>query len=211
MDLTDRREAYVAAGLDIDDLAPDPLTQFERWYAEAVESGIWEPNSMVVATVDDEGFPEARFVLLKSFDADGFVFYTNYDSAKGEALDRLGRAGLNFGWLELRRQVRLVGDVERTSDAEAEAYFATRERGSQLGAWASPQSHRVADRAELEGRYTEAAARFSDSEVPRPPNWGGYRVRPQRIEFWQGRPNRFHDRLRYVRSGDDWTIERLAP
>jgi pyridoxamine 5'-phosphate oxidase len=211
VDLSDRRETYIHDGLDLADLAPDPFTQFEHWFADAEAANLWEPNSMTVATVDDGGFPSVRYVLLKSVDVDGFVFYTNYRSAKGRALDHSGRAALAFGWLELRRQVRVIGTVTKTSREESAAYFAQRPRGSQIAAWASPQSEVVADRAELERRYGDVEARFADGDIPRPEHWGGYRVRPLSVEFWQGRPHRFHDRMRYRRTDVGWRIERLAP
>jgi pyridoxamine 5'-phosphate oxidase len=211
MDLATRRESYETSGFDLADAADDPTTQFRRWYADATDAGVVEPNAMAVATIDEEGQPEARFVLLKAVDEDGFVFYTNYTSAKGRALDRSGRAGLTFAWLQLRRQVRVRGTVTRTSAAEADAYFATRGRGSQIGAWASPQSDVVPDRAFLDDAYTRTEERFAGRDIPRPDHWGGFRVLPETVEFWQGRPNRFHDRLRYVRSDGGWRIERLAP
>lgn len=211
MDLSDRREHYEAEGLDIGDVDADPIRQFEHWYRDAEEAELWEPNACVVSAVDAEGWPTSRFVLLKGFGPDGFSFFTNYQSDKGRALEHSGRAALTFGWLPLRRQVRIQGPVERVSELESDRYFAQRPPGSQLGAWASPQSEVVADRAELDRRFAAIEAGIGEGLVERPPHWGGYRVTPVSIEFWQGRPNRFHDRLRYRRDGNAWVIERLAP
>lgn len=211
MDLADRREEYVTAGLDIDEVHADPIAQFERWFTEVESAGLWEPNAMVVSSVDPDGWPTSRFVLLKEVDQRGFAFYTNYESDKARALDHSGRAALTFGWHELRRQVRVLGHVSRVDAEHSDAYFARRPRGSQIGAWASPQSRPVADRSILDERYDEVEARFADLDIPRPPNWGGYLVRPERVEFWQGRPNRFHDRIVYTWHADGWTRARLAP
>ncbi len=211
MDLGDRREQYQSEGLDLPDVDPDPIVQFRSWFADVEASGLWEPNAMVVSTVDEEGWPAARIVLLKSLDDRGFVFYTNYESDKGRELAAVPRTSLTFFWIELRRQVRVRGVARRLGDAENDAYFATRPRGSQLGAWASPQSQVVAGRHTLETRYAELDARYRDAEIPRPPHWGGIAVEPERIEFWQGRENRLHDRLRYERAAGSWTIVRLAP
>ncbi len=211
MEIADRREEYETVGLDRKDLAADPVEQFGRWYRDAEQAGIWEPNACVVSAVDAAGWPSSRYVLLKGYGDEGFVFYTNYRSAKAVALEASGRAALTFGWLPLRRQVRIHGPVERTSGAESDAYFARRPRNHQVGAWASPQSEVVEDRDALDRMWTEVEARFGSGAIPRPPHWGGYRVRPEMIEFWQGRPNRFHDRLRYRLAGDAWVVERLAP
>jgi pyridoxamine 5'-phosphate oxidase len=194
------------------DLAPDWLTQFSRWFAEVAGAGVAEPNAMIVATAAPDGRPSARTVLLKAYDSRGLVFYTNLESRKaGEALAN-PYACLVFGWLALHRQVVVCGGVEPVIRAETEAYFATRPRGAQLGAWASDQSRVIPDRSELEARYAAAAERFAETEpVPAPPHWGGLRVVPETVEFWQGRRDRLHDRLRYRRvAAGDWVVERLA-
>lgn len=212
MDLGHLREDYETAGIDIADVAPDPVTQFERWFTEVQDAGLWEPNAMIVSTVTDEGYPASRNVLLKAFDAEGFVFYTNYESEKGQQLLAHPKAALTFSWIELRRQVRVVGTAEQLAAAQSDAYFESRPRGSQIGAWASPQSQVVASRSELDERWSELEARFAGDRIPRPSHWGGFRVRPATIEFWQGRPNRMHDRLRYELTDDGaWSIDRLAP
>jgi pyridoxamine 5'-phosphate oxidase len=189
-DLARLRREYEGHGLDIRDVDPDPIEQFDRWFAEVRAAGYFEPNAMVLATVDEHGAPAARTVLLKGVDARGFVFHTNYTSAKAHELDLTGRAALTFSWSEVRRQVRVVGPVVRIDEVESDAYFATRPRGSQIGAWASDQSAVIASRAELDAAYDEIERRFADREIPRPPHWGGYRVRPERVELWQGRENR---------------------
>lgn len=190
---------------------PDPFVQFGRWFSEAVAAGVPEPEAMALATASPSGEVSARMVLLRGVDERGFRFFTNRDSAKAHDLARNPRAALVFHWHALGRQVRVTGTVAETSDEESAAYFATRPRGSQLSAWASEQSRVIATRAELERRVAEAAARFEGQEVPLPPHWGGYIVAPGEIEFWQHRPDRLHDRLRYRRSADTWVIERLMP
>ncbi|ROR89973.1 pyridoxamine 5'-phosphate oxidase [Nocardioides aurantiacus] len=206
------RQEYGDTGIEPEDLPADPVAAVRRWLDEAVEAGLHEPNAVVVATVGADGLPAARTVLLKGLDDTGFVFYTNYDSRKGRELESSGRAALLFPWHDLQRQVRVEGAVERVPPAESAAYFAQRPRGSQLGAWASPQSDPVASRAELDERYAAAEARFEGQDVPVPPHWGGYRVAPEVVELWQGRSGRMHDRLVYRRSpGEGWTLERLAP
>ena len=212
MDLAAAREEYSRGGLSEAELAADPVRMFERWYVEARDAGVREPNAMVVATTDPDGAPSARFVLLKGFDERGFVFYTNQTSRKGRALAAEPRTALLFPWHDLERQVRVEGVAEPLTRAEVAAYFAVRPRGSQLGAWASHQSTPVAGREELEQAYAEAERRFADvAEVPVPDEWGGYRVVPGSVEFWQGRIGRMHDRLVYRRTEDGWATERLAP
>lgn len=211
MDLADRREQYESQGIDIADVAADPIDQFEAWYRDAEAADLWEPNSTVVSTVDAEGWPTARYVLMKSFDNHGFVFFTNYTSDKATALDKTGRAGLTFGWLPLRRQVRIVGSVKRVAETESDEYFALRPRNSQIGAWTSPQSQIVESRKYLDDRYAAIDQDVGPGTAERPPHWGGYRVAPHSIEFWQGRPSRMHDRIRYTRVGGTWTKARLAP
>ncbi|HEX6247192.1 MAG TPA: pyridoxamine 5'-phosphate oxidase [Nocardioidaceae bacterium] len=213
-ELSELRREYAAGGLDEADLAPDPVSMFRTWMHDAVRAGLHEPNAFVLATSDRDGLPGSRIVLLKGLDERGFVFFTNYSSRKGEELASNPRAALLFPWHPLERQVRVEGTVNRLSDAENDAYFATRPRAAQLGAWASPQSQVVPDRAALDRRYDEVAARFGgEADVPRPEHWGGYCVEPATVEFWQGRIGRMHDRLRYRRSGTSgtWTTERLAP
>jgi pyridoxamine 5'-phosphate oxidase len=209
--LEGERRDYEGQDLDPAAVAPDPIEQFRAWLRGAREAGIYEPEAMTVSTVDDDGRPACRFVLLRGLDDRGFSFFTNYESAKGRSLARRPYAALTFGWLTLHRSVRVEGGVERLAPAESDAYFASRPRGAQLSAWASAQSTVIEGRDVLDRAMAEAEARFAGVEVPRPPHWGGFLVRPQLIELWQGRPNRLHDRVRYVREGDGWRIERLAP
>ena len=211
MDLARMRLEYETAGISESDFGPEPFAQFDRWFDDAVRAEVYEPNAMVVSTVDGSGRPWSRFVLLKGVSPAGFDFYTNYESNKSEHLDGSPRAALTFGWLQLHRQVNISGTVARVSDEESDAYWHVRTRGSQLGAWASEQSRTLDDREALLKRYEDADQRYGD-EVPRPPHWGGWRVIPDAVEFWQGRKNRMHDRLRYVRNVQgDWELARLAP
>jgi len=206
------REAYEHAGLDETDLAADWLTQFRQWLDDAITAGLSEPNAMIVATASRGAVPSARTVLLKGLNERGFVFFTHYTSRKGRQALANPVASLVFPWHPIQRQVLVTGAVERVTDAESDAYFASRPYGSQLGAAASPQSTVIGSRAELEAARDALAARYPEgTPVPRPPNWGGLRVVPETVEFWQGRPDRLHDRLRYRRDGDTWVVERLAP
>lgn len=210
MSLRDRRIQYETAGLDRDDLDPSPFVQWHRWYDDAVAAELPEPHAMVIGTSTDD-LPDARVVLARAVDAAGIVFYGNYDSAKGRQLDEHPVASAVFPWLGLHRQARVRGRVVVQSPAESDAYFASRPRDSQIGAWASPQSQVITDRRELDERVAALERRFADGDVPRPPHWGGWVLRPETFEFWQGRPNRLHDRFRYTRRGDGWIIDRLAP
>lgn len=210
------RREYGNAGLDVPDLEPEPMAMFGRWLDETVDAGVHEPNAMVVSTVGADGVPSSRVVLLKGVDEGGFVFFTNYESAKAREIDAHPAVALLFPWHDIQRQVRVVGTASRVSQLESEAYFAARPRDSQLGAWASPQSRVVASRSALDERYGGVLAQFVDVDaVPLPPFWGGYRIEPSSVEFWQGRKGRMHDRLRYRRAEPDanapWTVERLAP
>jgi pyridoxamine 5'-phosphate oxidase len=211
MSLRDRRVQYETAGLDLADLAATPIQQWHRWYDDAVEAGVAEPNAMTVSSNDAEGQPDARVVLAREVNDEGFVFYTNYESAKGIQLAGAPFASAVFAWLDLHRQVRVRGEIEVVSSEESDAYFASRPRESQIGAWASAQSQVITGREELEAAVVGMTQRFSGGDVPRPPHWGGLRIVPSTVEFWQGRPSRLHDRFRYAWAGTQWSISRLAP
>jgi pyridoxamine 5'-phosphate oxidase len=211
-DLTTIRTDYARAGLHERDVDPSPTAQLDRWLHEAIAAEHPEPTAMTLATASPDGEPSARVVLLKGHDDRGLVFFTSYESEKGKQLAANPRASASFFWVLLERQVRVVGSVAKVSRDESEAYFRSRPRESQLGAWASRQSTVLGGRADLEVRLEEVRARFGELEVPCPPDWGGYRLAVERMEFWQGRPSRLHDRLRYTRSGDaSWILERLSP
>lgn len=205
------RKDYILASLTENDVDQDAIKQFSRWWNEALASHIDEINAMTLATASAEGVPDARIVLLKGFDEKGFVFFTNYESSKGRQLAANPRAALVFFWKELERQIRISGLVEKVSAEESNDYFNSRPEGSRLGAWASPQSTVIPDRTWLENREEELRKQFDGKAVTRPEHWGGYRLRPLSLEFWQGRASRLHDRIRYVRKGESWKIERLAP
>lgn len=209
--IADLRRDYRAHSLSEADVDADPIVQFRRWFDDALRADVMEPTAMTLATASRDGVPSARIVLLKDVGPKGFTFFTNYSSAKGLEIDANPRVALVWFWAELERQVRVTGAVARVDEAESDAYFHSRPLDSRHGAWASPQSQVIADRAVLESQLSDAISRFGDG-VPRPPHWGGYLVAPTAIEFWQGRPNRLHDRLRYRRDASgSWHIERLAP
>ena len=210
MNIAALRRDYMGESLNESDVAADPFTQFQRWFDEALRAELPMANAMTLATAGADGAPSARIVLLKGIDHDGFVFYTNYMSRKGRELAANPRAALVFHWTDLEREVRIDGSVEKVTAAESDEYFASRPLGSRHAAIASPQSEVVGSRADLEARFTAAAAAHGEA-APRPPHWGGYRVKPVSVEFWQGRPSRLHDRLLYTRQGERWTIARLAP
>ena len=211
MGIADRRIQYETAGLDRSDLNDNPVHQLQLWYAQAEEAGCTEPNAMTVSTIGPDGGPDSRIVLARGIDQNGITFFTNRESAKGREIAENSRAAVTFGWLELHRQVRVRGNITQATEQASDAYFASRPRASQIGAWASPQSQPIADRGVLDARIAEFTARFDGIDVPRPPHWGGYVVSIEQIEFWQGRPSRLHDRFLYVREGGRWNVNRLAP
>jgi len=210
-DPTASRYEHAAHGLRRSDLDPDPIKQFSNWFTAAIEAGIRDVNAMSLATAGPDAKPSVRVVLLKGFDQDGFIFFTNYESEKGAQLEANPYGSISFYWIELDRQIRISGKTEKTSREESQTYFHSRPIGSQLGAWVSHQSEVIDARRILEARLAELEERFAGQEIPCPPHWGGYRIKPERIEFWQGRPNRLHDRFRYTRQGESWRIDRLAP
>ena len=211
MSLGELRREYMHAALSEKDAPADPLEFFDRWFADAARAEVRDANAMTLATADATGAPSARIVLLKGVDERGFVFHTDYRSRKAAELEANPRAALVFYWPELERQVRITGPASRVSRPESEQYFATRPRGSRISAWASEQSRVIPARSTLDAAVAEAEERFAQADVPAPPHWGGYRVAPVTVEFWQGRSNRLHDRLRYLKHGDGWRVERLAP
>lgn len=211
MDLSELRLSYLKGGLVEADADPDPFRQFELWMNQAISLQLLEPNAMTLATADAAGRPNARTVLLKAFDPAGFVFYTSYESRKAREIADNPKVSLLFYWGPLERQVRITGTVSRVPVSESDEYFNARPIGHQLGAWASEQSSVIANRQVIDERLASVAKQFEPGPVPRPPNWGGFRVRPSAIEFWQGRANRLHDRLEYVRQHDGWSMRRLSP
>lgn len=211
MDLSEIRQTYETKGLDLPDLSPNPTTQFQTWYEEVTKAGYLEPNAMVLSTTTSEGWPRARIVLLKTFNDDGFCFFTNLTSDKASDLAATVNASLTFPWVSLRRQVNIFGRSKQLTPEEVDTYWLTRPRGSQIGAWASNQSSVIPNREYLDDRFKFEEERWEGQLIERPSHWGGFRIVPERFEFWQGRLNRLHDRLCYRRIENDWVIERLSP
>ncbi|MFM1961544.1 MAG: pyridoxamine 5-phosphate oxidase [Bacteroidota bacterium] len=211
MSISSIRKDYQLQSLELTDVAATPVLQFDKWWNEAVSSSIEEVNAMTLATVNPDGKPAARIVLLKGFDENGFIFFTNYLSEKGKSISAHPYASLVFFWKELERQVRIEGSCIQVSESESDEYFLSRPIGSRLGAWASPQSAVISSRTVLDQNLDRVTAQYADGIVPRPDHWGGYRVIPEMVEFWQGRPSRLHDRIRYRKDESQWLIERLAP
>ena len=209
--ISDLRNEYTLSGLDLSDVSPNPIDQFRRWFEAALSAHLPEPNAMHISTITAEGRPDGRIVLLKDVSDQGFTFYTNYESNKGQQLINHPFAALTFFYPELERQIRIEGQVEKVSADESDAYFASRPRGSQIGAWVSHQSSIIDNRDVLETRQRELETQFAEKPIPRPPHWGGFRVMPDSLEFWQGRPSRLHDRIRYRKKGAEWVIDRLSP
>ena len=211
MDISNLRKDYCQAGLNREDLSETPFTQFHKWFEQAQSAGIEEPNAMSISTVSSDGMPSSRTVLLKIYDEKGFVFFTNYHSQKAQDIEHNPNVALLFPWLSLERQIRISGQVEKISTKESFDYFTSRPKGSQLGAWISPQSKIIESRNFLKQKLVEMKAKFSSGEIPLPSAWGGYRIVPTKFEFWQGRTSRLHDRFVYQKQQDCWTINRLAP
>jgi len=211
MNIRDIRQEYTLGGMDDSYLGANPIDLFDRWFREAVNAGINEPSAMALSTLETDGYPQSRIVLLKGYGEEGFSFFTNYESQKGNALAQYPKASLLFFWPELQRQIRITGKVEKTSVEESEEYFRSRPRGSRLGAWTSEQSQEIPSRKTLEERYEVFDRKFPEEDIPKPPHWGGYRLTPLTFEFWQGRENRLHDRISFRKENGKWKTARLAP
>lgn len=211
MNIRDIRQEYTLCGMDDSYLGANPIDLFDRWFREAVNAGINEPSAMALSTLGTDGYPQSRIVLLKGYGEEGFSFFTNYESQKGNALAQHPKASLLFFWPELQRQIRITGNVEKTSVEESEEYFRSRPRGSRLGAWTSEQSQEIPSRKTLEERYEAFDLKFPEDDIPKPPHWGGYRLIPLTFEFWQGRESRLHDRISFRKENGKWRTARLAP